>query len=248
VTVGNGFRFGVKYLAWSGLLGALGIGSLALSAPAWKTHEMIGIGVFISHLLVTVYTGVLLSRLHRMQDQLQTMATHDILTGLPNRRLFMDRLGQVLAGRHRESMACLYLDLDGFKGVNDRYGHQVGDLLLKAVAARLTDCIRRSDLPARLGGDEFAVILDGLTSPDDARALAIQIIDAIESIADLDGRPIRISTSVGIAFLPAGELKGPPIAETLVRSADEAMYGAKKSARGQFRLVDCGTQLVAAAA
>lgn len=248
VTVGNGFRFGVGYLACSGLLGAVGIGSLVASAPAWQTHQMIGIGVFISHLLVTAYTGVLLRRLHRMQDQLQTMATHDTLTGLPNRRLFMDRLVHVLARRHRDTMACLYLDLDGFKGVNDRYGHQVGDHLLKAVAERVTGCIRRSDLPARLGGDEFAVILDGLASPEDARAMAIEIINAIESIAHVDGHAIQISTSVGIAFLPAGELKGPPVAETLVRSADEAMYGAKKAARGQYRFVDCGAELVAAAA
>ena len=246
VTVGNGFRFGVQYLAWSGVLGAAGIGVLVVSAPAWHTHQLIGTGVFLSHVLVTVYIGVLLTRMRRMQDQLQKMASYDILTGLPNRRLFMDQVSRLLTSRHRENMACLYLDLDGFKLVNDRHGHEVGDQLLTLVAQKVTGCVRPSDMPARLGGDEFAVVLDRLTSPHDARTVATRIIETLESVVEVGGHAVVVSTSIGIAYLRAGETSLPPAAEALVKAADEAMYRAKKAGKGQYKLVDVHAELDAA--
>jgi diguanylate cyclase (GGDEF)-like protein len=247
VTVGNGFRFGVKYLAWSGFLGAVGIGALVVAAPAWQSYQMIGIGVFLSHVLVTVYVGVLLRRLQQVQNQLQELATCDGLTGLPNRRLFMDRLAHVLLGRGCRNVACLYLDLDGFKTVNDGYGHDVGDQLLKAVADRIRGCIRLSDVPARLGGDEFAVLLDELTGPDDARQVAERIINAIKGVTDVDGRVVTVGASVGIAYLAGGGVKAAPVAAALVRSADDAMYRAKNSGKGQYRFVDAAPGPMASA-
>jgi len=248
VTVGNGFRFGARYLAVSGLMGAVGIGTLIVWAPAWQVFNLIGLGVLLSHVLVTGYTGLLLQRLYRVQRQLQTMATHDVLTGLPNRRLFMERLSYALAGRRRGSVGCLYLDLDGFKAVNDRRGHEIGDRLLKSVAERLVTCVRRGDMPARLGGDEFAIILDDLPGPDHAAALASRIVDAIEDIDEVEGYDVTISASVGVAFLPADALDEMPSAEALLRSADEAMYRAKRSRPGQYRLVDLTASLTASAA
>jgi diguanylate cyclase (GGDEF)-like protein len=237
VTVGNGFRFGVRYLAWSAFLGAVGIGSLLVSASAWQAYEMIGLSALLSHVLVTGYVGVLLRRLRQMQEQLEKLATHDALTGLPNRRLFMDQLGHALASRRRGNLACLYFDLDGFKAVNDRRGHAVGDRVLKRVAERVASCVRAADVPARLGGDEFAVLLDDLPGPEEACALATRLIRTIEAIAVVDGHAIAISASVGVAFLPGGEPPAPIAAEALVKEADEAMYGAKRAGKGQCQFV-----------
>jgi diguanylate cyclase len=238
VTVGNGFRYGVRYLAWSGFLGALGIGALVVAAPGWRAYGMIGVGVFLSHVVVTIYTGALLGRLRRTQEQLEKMATSDALTGLPNRRFFMDRLSHMVLAHDRPPMACLYLDLDGFKGVNDRCGHRVGDLLLGRVAEEVVRCIRPSDMLARLGGDEFTVVLDGPQSADHAKAVADRIIRAVEGIGSVDGHPVDVSVSIGISFIPAGQLGRPVLSEELLRAADEAMYVAKRSGKGSYRFMD----------
>jgi diguanylate cyclase (GGDEF)-like protein len=197
------------------------------------------IWLFLAGPLGALYLiGALLRRLQRVQEQLQRIASYDVLTGLPNRWLFMDKLSHALQRRHRGHLACLYLDLDGFKSVNDRLGHGVGDHLLKIVAEKVSGCVRRSDLPARLGGDEFAVVLDGLASPDDARAVATRLLETIDGITKVADHPETISTSVGVAFLPSGELSEPLVAEALLRAADEAMYRAKQAGKGQYRLID----------
>jgi diguanylate cyclase (GGDEF)-like protein len=238
VTVGNGFRYGVRYLAWSGFLGALGIGTLVAAAPGWRAYGTIGVGVFLSHVVVTVYTGALLGRLRRTQDQLEKIATSDALTGLPNRRYFMDRLSHMVLAHERPAMACLYLDLDGFKAVNDRCGHKVGDRLLERVAEAVAQCIRPSDLLARLGGDEFTVVLDGAPGPDHARGVADRIIRAVEAIAEVDGHAVDVSVSIGISYIPAGQLGRPVPSEELLKAADEAMYAAKRSGKGRYRCMD----------
>jgi diguanylate cyclase len=238
VTVGNGFRYGVRYLAWSGSLGAVGIGVLVVAAPGWAAYGLIGAGVLLSHVVVTVYTGALLGRLRRTQDQLEKMATSDALTGLPNRRYFMDRLSHMVLAHDRPPMACLYLDLDGFKAVNDRCGHRVGDGLLSRVAEEVVRCIRPSDMLARLGGDEFTVVLDGPQSPDHAKRVADRIIRAVEAIDAIDGHPVDVSVSIGISFIPAGQLGRPVLSEELLRAADEAMYVAKRSGKGSYRFMD----------
>jgi diguanylate cyclase len=238
VTVGNGFRYGVRYLAWSGFLGALGIGALVAAAPGWRADGMIGVGVLLSHAVVTAYTGALLGRLRQTQDQLEKMATSDALTGLPNRRHFMDRLSHMVLAHDRPPMACLYLDLDGFKAVNDRCGHKVGDHLLSRVAEEVVRCIRPADMLARLGGDEFTVVLDGPQSPDHAKAIADRIIRAVEAIDAVDGHPVDVSVSIGISYIPAGQLGGPGLSEELLKAADEAMYVAKRSGKGRYRYMD----------
>lgn len=233
VTVGNGFRFGVRYLAWSGLLGALGIGTLVVAAPGWRSYGLIGTGVLLSHILVTVYTGVLLSRLYRAQAQLATLATCDGLTGLPNRRFFMDQLARQLATPEHRPLACLYMDLDGFKAVNDRCGHQIGDALLQQVAAAVRGCIRAADVLARVGGDEFTVVLDGPTSTAEARVVADRIIATVERITRVADQPVSVSVSIGIACVPADGCEQPVRADDLLKAADDAMYVAKRSGRGR---------------
>ncbi|HEX9023969.1 MAG TPA: PAS domain S-box protein, partial [Geobacteraceae bacterium] len=167
-------------------------------------------------------------------ERLQQMAHYDELTGLPNRPLFFDRLSQALALAARDShlVGLLYLDLDGFKEINDTHGHEVGDHVLKVVANRLTSCLRHSDTVARMGGDEFTLILTTLSHPEDAGKVAGQIIDVLsEPIALPDGRPARIGASIGIGIFP-DYAEG---AENLLLCADAAMYKAKRGGKNSYR-------------
>ena len=171
----------------------------------------------------------------RLHEALERQATHDALTGLPNRTLLFDRIGHALqvARRTQRDVALLFIDLDGFKGVNDRYGHQAGDELLMAVAKRLSGTMREADTVARLGGDEFVVLceeLDGTTWPPE---IAQRLIAELELPIALDGVTVRISASIGIAH---GMLGDSP-SDLLVR-ADRAMYVAKQSGRGRYEIAD----------
>jgi diguanylate cyclase (GGDEF)-like protein len=153
------------------------------------------------------------------------MAYHDALTGLPNLQLFRDRLTQGLhyAQRHEGGLALLYLDLDGFKPVNDRYGHAAGDAVLQEIARRVSGLLRKSDTVARLGGDEFAVILTG--SPDTAGLVAEKCREAICLPIRFEGHDISVGVSIGIACFPGDGASE----EELLRKADGAMYEAKRS-------------------
>jgi diguanylate cyclase (GGDEF)-like protein len=238
VTVGNGFRYGVRYLALSGVLGAAGIALLLTRAPGWSSDSMFGAGFLLSHVVVTFYTGALLRQLYSTQRKLRTMATHDPLTGLPNRRWFMETLSRMMSSGATRQLACLYVDLDGFKCVNDRYGHNTGDRLLNEVGAAVLRCVRMTDVVARLGGDEFTVVLTSPCSPQHAREVAARIIRAVEGIAVVDGHPVDISASIGISFLPAGEADHLVGSDEVLKAADAAMYAAKRSGRGLYRFSD----------
>jgi diguanylate cyclase (GGDEF)-like protein/PAS domain S-box-containing protein len=162
---------------------------------------------------------------------LEQQALSDPLTGLPNKRHFAERMAQALAqARRRDSrVALLFLDLDGFKDVNDRLGHAAGDNLLKEVAARLGACVRAADTIARIGGDEFAVLLESNRSPDDAEFVAGKLVDALRAPFPLAEGEVRISCSVGVALFPAdGE-----DFKTLLGHADMAMYRAKQAGKGR---------------
>ncbi len=162
----------------------------------------------------------------QVEELLQHQVLHDALTGLPNRTLLQDRLQHAirLAYRQRSPLALLFLDLDQFKEVNDRFGHHAGDQLLQQAAPRLQSALRDSDTLARLGGDEFAVVLPGARSAD-AEVVAQKIVRAFEQPFVIDGRHITMHVSTGIALFPDHGAD----AETLVRHADLAMYAAKRS-------------------
>lgn len=161
-------------------------------------------------------------------------ANYDELTGLPNRRLFMDRLKQTLgrAARHHHCMAVLFVDLDEFKPVNDRFGHQTGDQLLKQVASRMDLCLREEDTVARQGGDEFVVMLATVLSQRDALAVANKLLAALHEPFRVDEHLISIGASIGVAVFP----EHGDSAETLVDNADAAMYAAKAQGRHSVRL------------
>lgn len=152
-------------------------------------------------------------------------ATHDTLTDLPNRTLFLDRLAHYLAHarRHEEKLAIVFLDLDGFKAVNDKFGHSAGDSLLKSVAQRLKRCVREDDSLARLAGDEFTLILAGPDAENGADNVAAKVIGELCAPFEIDGKEIHIGTSVGISVYPDD---GSDV-DVLVQKADMAMYRAK---------------------
>lgn len=172
----------------------------------------------------------------RGEAQLEYLAYHDSLTGLPNRALFNERLAGAiaLAQRHNQSIGVLFLDLDGFKQINDTLGHCSGDILLQQVAQRLTQCVRESDVVARLGGDEFVVLLNELSSENSAEGVAQKILRCLRTPFTLASNEIEIGASIGIALFPDHGDDG----ETLLEKADSAMYLAKARCRNDFNIFD----------
>ncbi|MDA8230301.1 MAG: GGDEF domain-containing protein [Magnetospirillum sp.] len=180
----------------------------------------------------------LVSRLKDKEKQLERLAHHDALTGLPNRVLFLDRLEHAVHQAHRRNLglALLYLDLDGFKPVNDTLGHPVGDLLLRAVAERLANCLREDDTLARMGGDEFTVLLQMVADKGDAARVARKIVEALSRPFTLQGHDVRISASVGVALYPDHGADG----QDLLRAADAAMYHAKALGKNTVHAAEPG--------
>ena len=169
----------------------------------------------------------------KAEEEIRYRADHDPLTGLPNRALFDDRLALALAGAHRrgQQFALLFVDLDFFKGVNDRYGHLAGDALLVEAGARLNDCVRESDTVARFGGDEFAVILNEVGGAAEAEEVASRIAGAIARPFVFPQGEAQISASIGVVLAPQHGSD----AETLQRRADLALYAVKHGGRGRYR-------------
>ncbi len=164
-----------------------------------------------------------------MEEQLESIAHFDALTGLPNRMLLHDRLEQAIAvaERQHQHFALLFIDLDGFKPVNDTHGHAVGDEVLKLVGRRLGMLIRGMDTVARLGGDEFVVILTDIRNKENAGRVAEKIIRELSAPYEVDGRTLTVSASVGASIYPSDE----KAAKELLRTADEAMYQAKRDGK-----------------
>lgn len=178
----------------------------------------------------------LVTRLKKTNEQVLHLAHHDALTGLPNRILFYDRLNQAIARARRDNelIGILYLDLDGFKQVNDMLGHNIGDALLCEAAQRMKACVRDSDTVARMGGDEFTVILCQGKTPENMNRVARKIIDAIDSPFLLNGHSCTVSVSIGVSYYPNhGET-----ADELVKIADAAMYAAKQGGKNCFRTAE----------
>src|SRR5207302_1716271 len=168
------------------------------------------------------------------EEQIKHLAYHDALTGLPNRLLFKDRLTVALshAQRNGTRLSVLFLDLDRFKVINDSLGHNIGDQLLQAVAARVQSCVRESDTVARLGGDEFTILLAHLPHGEDAALVAQKIIDAVRYPFHIEGREFFMTTSIGISLYPDDGVD----AESLIKNADTAMYQAKEQGRDNYQL------------
>jgi diguanylate cyclase (GGDEF)-like protein/PAS domain S-box-containing protein len=186
---------------------------------------------------VTHYVGMFsdVTELIRYRSELEHRVTHDALTGLANRELLEDRVTVALASaaRHRRMLALAFLDLDGFKAVNDELGHDAGDVLLRSVARRLAACVRDADTVARLGGDEFVLLL---TDPG-GRGDVLQVLERVrEAVAEphmVEGRPVRVTCSIGVALFPEDGVEAGG-GDALLRAADHAMYRAKTEGRNRI--------------
>jgi len=167
------------------------------------------------------------------EQKIEQLATRDALTGLPNRLLLNDRLEHAIVSSQRKEqmLALMFIDLDRFKTINDSLGHHVGDLLLKAVTARLSVCVRRGDTLARLGGDEFIVALYDLKTPEDAAIVARKMLDAVNQPCEIEGRMLSTGCSIGISIYPSD---GADVS-TLMRHGDTAMYHAKEKGRNNYQ-------------
>lgn len=167
----------------------------------------------------------------RKDEHLKHLAFHDALTDLPNRTLLMERINQIIINSDREpcNLALLFLDLDGFKLVNDQYGHNVGDDLLKEVAKRLLGLVRHSDIVARLGGDEFIVVLNNPKGIEKITSIASSVVNSINEPMEILGEVLRVGASVGIAMFPADA----STSVDLIKNADTAMYVAKDSGKNR---------------
>lgn len=179
---------------------------------------------------VALFTDITIIKEH--EKELEHLAQHDALTSLPNRILLWDRLSQAIAEaqRYNSYLAVLYIDLDGFKEVNDTYGHSVGDELLIAVSKRITALLRKNETIARLGGDEFVALLTDLKEPRECEPIVKRILSAMNEVIEIHGIDLSISASIGISFYPDDSLN----AEELVLHADKAMYHAKESGKNCY--------------
>lgn len=232
---------GVEYLTGTQSIGVQGLRScgepfpLELSINAVPLHRC------------KLYIGILrdITVRKEMEERLSRLAQFDTLTGLPNRALFMDRLGTALARvrRSQGTLALMFLDLDGFKAINDTFGHQGGDLLLTETAARLLAVVRDADTVARLAGDEFTIILESLGNPAaDAVTVAHKLVSALQAPFLIDGREARVTASIGLVIhdMARGDIG---IAD-LLRRADDQMYAVKRSGKNAFRACVAGAASV----
>jgi diguanylate cyclase (GGDEF)-like protein/PAS domain S-box-containing protein len=169
----------------------------------------------------------------RGEDRLRELAHYDVLTGLANRAFFLNHLERAISTRRRQHapLALMYFDVDHFKAINDSYGHDAGDALLRAFAERVTETVRELDIFARLGGDEFALILEGVPDLAEAEHIGSKLVNAVRRPFAFGERTIAVTTSIGIAFFEPD--MGP---EELIRRADQAMYSAKRAGRDRFEI------------
>jgi diguanylate cyclase (GGDEF)-like protein len=173
-------------------------------------------------------------KLETYSREQESLALHDALTGLSNRRLLKDRMNLAIAHGRRNnfSMGVLYIDLDGFKQVNDTYGHETGDALLSSVAKRLVEAVRGEDTVSRLSGDEFVIVLLDVNHDNDVSNLVSKLVKTIAEPYFIKGHKLKITASIGVALYPT---HGTDV-ESLITSADQAMYAAKKAGKNGFRV------------
>ncbi len=219
------------------VVGALAVSGRDRGARRFDSADLRLVGALAAQLGQLLSDRLLQQRLaeaERDGRELQERLGRDELTGLARRSAFMERLELALSQRDVEgTVAVLYLDLDGFKQLNDRHGHAAGDTFLAATGERLSGLLRGGDLAARLGGDEFAVLVLGLTGQDRATLVAARILDALSMPVDHEGTSLRVGTSVGVALAQAGET-----AQSLLKAADTAMYVAKRSSGARWSMAD----------
>ena len=248
--IGNGFRYGEKWLLISAAMGATGLAILLGTSEYWAKMSYVSAGLVFNFVIILTYTGLLLRKVRSATDKLEELATHDSLTGLPNRQLIMSQLRHTLEFnlKNRRTVACVYFDLDGFKHVNDTLGHGAGDFLLQEVGRRTRGLLRDTDLMARLGGDEFTMVLESIQSREDAEIICKKVVRVVEEITEIMGQPISVSVSVGCVIVTPDSLAADLVASenAIMRQADQCMYQSKKSGSGRYTIVELASTPLAA--
>ncbi len=231
VSVGNGCRFGTPYLLSATALSTICFIYIALHQPYWLEYRNFAVGIGIPLFIVPLYFAALLSRLNATRKQLELLSYKDELTGLFNRRSFDDKIRLEVSRLKRfpASFSVAIVDIDHFKGVNDTYGHLVGDIVLKNVAKVLKKTCRDMDVVARYGGEEFALLLPGL-SKSEKQAFGERLRRAVEkSPVILNGNSIRVTVSIGMSCWNTSYSS----AEDWLLQADNALYQAKDQGRNR---------------
>lgn len=240
VIIGNGLRYGAHYLYTAMAISIVSFTIVCSNSAYWIGQWGFSIGLLISLVALPLYFSSLLKRLNdqnnelkKLYEQMAKHATHDSLTRLPNRKHFHDRLAETIASaeRDKKTFAVLYLDLDGFKSINDALGHAVGDQLIEITARRLERCIRKGDMVARVGGDEFVVLLRDITSYD-VSEVAEKITQSLSEPFTIAVNTLCITTSIGVATYPQDGTD----ADALIHNADSAMYETKRSGKNGYRI------------
>ena len=208
---------------------AIAMQALQLGAQDYLIKGQIETRGLLRSLRYAIERKTMESAVLAMAQRMAHSAEHDFLTGLPNRMLLNDRIGRAIASaaRHVKKVAVLFLDLDGFKHINDSLGHRIGDKLLQSVAGRLVDCMRGSDSVSRQGGDEFVVLLLDIEQAEDAAVTARRMLQAVAEVHSIDQHDLHVTASIGLSVYPDDGMD----ADTLIKNADTAMYQAKESGR-----------------
>lgn len=240
VTIGNGLRYGARYLYTAMAMAIVAFTIVFVSSSYWKEQWGFSLGLLVGLVALPLYFSTLLRQLRKQHDELKKLyeqmakhATHDSLTNLPNRKHFYDQLAEAIAsaGQEGHGFTVLYLDLDGFKAINDELGHVAGDQLIERTARRIEKCVRKGDMVARVGGDEFVVILRDI-APSDVSRVAEKIIENLAEPFIVAGKNLGITTSIGVATYPQD---GKDV-NALIHSADSAMYEAKRNGKNGYRI------------
>ncbi|HYW03340.1 MAG TPA: diguanylate cyclase [Gammaproteobacteria bacterium] len=219
---------GVPLVSHQGVIGALVVRSYCSDVRYSQADR--SLLAFVSTQIATVIER------KQAQTRMLHLAQHDPLTDLPNRLLFEDRVDVAIKRAHRdgELLGMLYLDLDDFKEVNDRFGHHAGDRLLQDIARRLQGCVRESDTVARMGGDEFTVLLTNIRTREDCTVVEAKLRKALAAPVEIEGASVSVSASIGAAAYPGDGID----ADSLMRRADEGMYAAKRGRQSRPRLAE----------
>jgi len=242
VIVGNGLRFGFTYLVTATALSIIGVVYVFTSVSGWGHSPYLASSWLLALLVLPVYFAVLLRRLQiktlaieRLSQHMELLARHDALTGLPNRSAFDEYIKCEIerARTHSLSFAIAFVDLDGFKAVNDIYGHDAGDVVIKHAANRVKAAVRTNDFVARLGGDEFVILLPCTTIElrNNVERAIEKVLASLAAPFVIGERSVALSASIGISFYP---MDGVDL-QSLLRRADEQMYQVKRSGKNGYR-------------
>lgn len=239
IIMGYGMRYGAMTLVLATAISITEFGLVMVFSEYWERNFPTGLGILFGLVLLPSFYLVLVQRLHTLNRMLEKeliksthAATHDEMTELVNRAYFYQRIEDKIleSKRDNQQFTVMFIDLDGFKQINDINGHHIGDAILKMVAERLQLQVRKSDIVARIGGDEFGMLLHHLKYPKDIKRFTQKLVDCLAVPFSIGGQCLSVTASIGVSQFPiAGETS-----DDLVNEADQAMYQSKNKGKNCF--------------